>query len=290
MTTTENSRADALTDMQQSALEYAISICDDHGAGLYVDALRAILAASPVEQPAAAPMPRIPTDAMLDAARDWSVKYIGAGIGNAAATGCWQAMYDAVAVEPAPAPSPADERAAFEAWWTRDVPAEHKASAYALLKQFGNDYAANKCCAEAWEVWRARAASANETGAEGTPKDRRALIEMIDNNVESLGNVAIAADEKALAGLSKLLRKVIDTLSQSRAQLSRSPAMVAEAPAIPAGYALVPIEPTPEILTAIWQNERDSRRAWERAIATVQQPAQADARVGLTDEQIQTLW
>ncbi|MEX3614076.1 MAG: hypothetical protein VB141_10090 [Burkholderia gladioli] len=45
--TTENSRADALTDMQQSALEYAIAVCDAHGAGLYVEALRAILAAHP---------------------------------------------------------------------------------------------------------------------------------------------------------------------------------------------------------------------------------------------------
>ncbi|AOI92077.1 hypothetical protein WS57_25535 [Burkholderia pseudomultivorans] len=63
----------------------------------------------------------------------------------------------------------------------------------------------------------------------------------------------------------------------------------AEGAAIPAGYALVPIEPTPEILTAIWQNERDSRRAWECAIATVHQPAQADARVGLTYQQVEAL-
>ncbi|MDN7658483.1 hypothetical protein [Burkholderia cenocepacia] len=51
-----------------------------------------------------------------------------------------------------------------------------------------------------------------------------------------------------------------------------APVQAAEPVAIPAGYALVPIEPTPEILTAIWQNERDSRRAWERALATVSPP------------------
>jgi hypothetical protein len=51
-----------------------------------------------------------------------------------------------------------------------------------------------------------------------------------------------------------------------------APAQASEAVAIPVGYALVPIEPTPEILTAIWQNERDSRRAWERALAAVSAP------------------
>lgn len=63
------------------------------------------------------------------------------------------------------------------------------------------------------------------------------------------------------------------------------PAMAAEAVAIPAGWKFVPVDPTPEILMAIWQNERDARRAWERALAAAPQPAQADARVGLTVEQ-----
>lgn len=45
------------------------------------------------------------------------------------------------------------------------------------------------------------------------------LAVMIDNNIESLGNVATAADEKALTGLAKLLRKVSDTLSQCRTAL-----------------------------------------------------------------------
>lgn len=40
-------------------------------------------------------IPRVPTEAMLNAARDWSVKVIGQGVGNKAATGCWQAMFDA---------------------------------------------------------------------------------------------------------------------------------------------------------------------------------------------------
>lgn len=38
---------------------------------------------------------REPTDAMLIAARDWSVAKHGLPIGNDAAIGCWQAMIDA---------------------------------------------------------------------------------------------------------------------------------------------------------------------------------------------------
>lgn len=38
---------------------------------------------------------RVPTEAMLTAARDWSDKKYGKPIGNDAAIGCWQAMWDA---------------------------------------------------------------------------------------------------------------------------------------------------------------------------------------------------
>jgi hypothetical protein len=34
-----------------------------------------------------------PTEAMLNAARDWSIKKYGMGIGNDAAIGCWKAMF-----------------------------------------------------------------------------------------------------------------------------------------------------------------------------------------------------
>ena len=43
---------------------------------------------------------RLPTVEMLDGARDWSVKkYDGRGIGNDAATGCYQSMIDAALKE-----------------------------------------------------------------------------------------------------------------------------------------------------------------------------------------------
>lgn len=45
-------------------------------------------------------LPQIPTEAMLNAARDWSVKKYGIGIGNDAAIGCWQAMIAAAPSNP----------------------------------------------------------------------------------------------------------------------------------------------------------------------------------------------
>ncbi|MGS1033161.1 hypothetical protein [Burkholderia glumae] len=61
------------------------------------------------------------------------------------------------------------------------------------------------------ELYRAQAAA---------PADARELVEMIDNNVESLNNLCTAADEKALTGLSRALRKVSDTLTRCRVAVS----------------------------------------------------------------------
>jgi hypothetical protein len=55
------------------------------------------------DQPA--PTMRNPTEVMLKAARDWSIAKYGKGIGNDAAIGCWQAMFDALDSAPVP---PAD--------------------------------------------------------------------------------------------------------------------------------------------------------------------------------------
>lgn len=52
-------------------------------------------AASVAQAEDAGTLPRIPTEVMLNAARDWSVKKYGIGVGNDAAIGCWQAMHDA---------------------------------------------------------------------------------------------------------------------------------------------------------------------------------------------------
>lgn len=51
-----------------------------------------------------------PTEAMLNAARDWSVSKYGIGIGNDAAIGCWKAMHAAAAEDAfATAGKPMDE-------------------------------------------------------------------------------------------------------------------------------------------------------------------------------------
>lgn len=62
------------------------------------DFYKIIRAAGPPARPSAEHVerpPREPTEAMLNAARDWSVSKYGQGVGNADATGCWQAMLDA---------------------------------------------------------------------------------------------------------------------------------------------------------------------------------------------------
>lgn len=41
-----------------------------------------------------------PSEAMLNAARDWSMKKYGVGIGNSDAIGCWQAMLRAARGNP----------------------------------------------------------------------------------------------------------------------------------------------------------------------------------------------
>lgn len=48
--------------------------------------------------------------------------------------------------------------------------------------------------------------------------------------------------------------------------------------AVPAGYALVPVEPTPEMLETIFRNERDPRRAWAETLAVVVSPPPSTER------------
>lgn len=64
--------------------------------------------------------PSEPTEAMLNAARDWSVKKYGQGIGNDAACGCWGAMYAAIDSRILSTLSlPAQEPKGFDGWRQR---------------------------------------------------------------------------------------------------------------------------------------------------------------------------
>jgi len=49
-------------------------------------------------------VPREPSEEMLIAARDWSIKKYGTPIGDDAARGCWKAMLDAAWSAPAEPP------------------------------------------------------------------------------------------------------------------------------------------------------------------------------------------
>lgn len=76
------------------AVQVAPAVVDCPECGIGIAHEESCPHAAPVSPPDGA-MPRIPTEAMLNAARDWSVEKYRQGIGNDAATGCWQAMYDA---------------------------------------------------------------------------------------------------------------------------------------------------------------------------------------------------
>lgn len=274
--TTENSRADALTEITErlqalTALKKRTDSMPVMNEWQWLNNLRnRLLAASPVEQPAAAPIEETirfcPECGRLGdipagfeaCCPDWSQARV---VPKRFAELCAETFKLCVNQPfPQPAPSPADERAEgakaqpsfderkeFEAWLEE-------------TSGFSSDDESI-----AWSSWQARASLFNAANAEGViyqilteegawldttreyyervksdpalarivyaaPQpaqadarvgltDHQELIAMIDNNVESLGNVAIAADEKELAGLSRLLRKVGDTLSRSRAAL-----------------------------------------------------------------------
>ncbi|AJX30872.1 hypothetical protein [Burkholderia oklahomensis] len=73
------------------------------------------------------------------------------------------------------AAAPADERAAFEAWWMRDVPESYRG--LACVTGSDGKYTAEKC-EGAWEVWQAARAAASQPAAELTPREISALREL----------------------------------------------------------------------------------------------------------------
>ncbi|AOI89005.1 hypothetical protein WS57_09435 [Burkholderia pseudomultivorans] len=178
-----------------------------------------------------------------------------------------------------PAPSPADERAAFDLTDAEWLDVFERVSA-GIPNVFGSYMKVRAAFArEAIRLANeARAASANETAAEGAT-----VAWMRADDPRDCISDAKKRDMIEHAGAPGA--RLAESYSIALGRIGATTAQAAEAVTIPAGWKLVPVDPTPEILMAIWQNERDARRAWERALAAVPQPAQADARVGLTDEQ-----
>lgn len=242
-------------------------------------------AASPVEQPAAAPKPvvlehvavaedggrlrwmtgRKPRDCELYTAPD----------------GCHAPF---LYVAPQPAPAPADERAAFERHQGYPRP-EYDGAAQ-----------------EAWDYHRktwlaalafARASSANETGAEGAT-DSNGLISRPDLESDPLWQWRCIANEAEVVVNWKgkflmLSEEMCVRLGSVLEDAARAPAQAPELVAIPAGWKLVPIEPVAEMQIPSYLPDVDwptRRRIYHDMVAAAPQPtAQADARERLTDEQ-----
>ncbi|WP_254222763.1 hypothetical protein [Burkholderia multivorans] len=221
-------RAAALTEAQRKALETAVNVLNINWEHETANELWEAFTA-PVSQPAAAPIDT-PTDREFALSAAICVHPKGV-YGDEGGSMCCPITHTRDASF---APSPADERAAFEAWWVRDVPERYRADTLRLLRQsreLDGKYGIGNA-EGAWEGWQARAASANETGAEVAQwqsrlKDRSSPV--VDHWVN------ISPD-----GAKTLMEKYADV------------------------YEV-------------------------RALYAAPQPAQADARVGLTDEQIETL-
>lgn len=178
---------------------------------------------------------------------------------------CWCTEYPeegaifidgSTAVPAAPAPSPADERAAFE--WpllpllpeTVITTADGEAVFTAHQMQgYANAYG---------EMVRAHASAANETGAEGA---------------DALAHEVWSAAQRAPG------EGIEDAVQRIAAILSRSPAMAAEAVATlhDDGYYVW----NPKVAKPGGYD----RAGWKMPVYAAPQPAQADARVGMTDEQ-----
>lgn len=266
---TENSRADALTDEQRDRLARLshpkfTRPLDAHDKAT----LRQILAAFPVEQPAAAPI------ATHIVETEWPVKQAGIPHPSDKPTivtcACGYSLESSCNVlDPTcsrnTAPSPADERAAISE----------------LLGHISDvlpDSEFDKIDTAKWNavsaiVGAARSASANETGAEGT---------------DAFAHEVWSAAQRAPG------EGIEDAVQRIAAILSRSPAMAAEAVAIPVGWKLVRVnEHFDALIEALERADSKGylpaamREEWENFACdeNVTQPAQVDARVGLTAEQ-----
>ncbi|HDR9199628.1 TPA: hypothetical protein QDB48_000913 [Burkholderia vietnamiensis] len=244
MTTTDNSRADALTDQAiprevfyralRAALkryrsdhpsrylnddqvdaddaEFASRLADDHAK---------IIAAPPIEQSAAAPIDGCPDHGSTY--WSWSASTPSPDGYKCRLCGWWP---------DAPAPSPADERAS----WGRAREPLAVAMAGFASRSGSRDFNAALSVLDAITEpglplsWlRSAPVSAAETGAEGA---------------DALAHEVWSAAQRAPG------EGIEDAVQRIAAILSRSPAMAAEAVAIRAGWKLVPVEPTAEMLAA----------------------------------------
>ncbi|VBK79085.1 hypothetical protein [Burkholderia pseudomallei] len=263
--TTDNSRADALTDAQIIDLIYECDIPPYFELAAIDFARRLLLA---VSQPAAAPIPEDcdVRNILLDVVPGEDGEGQEVYARNVAdVERLLSEMGEKLDAAKQPAPSPVDERAAFDS-------------------EVGNIIADAATRGIAWMAFKvgaryARAASANDTGAEeaAEPYDEGDIERHFDDH----GFYLHGFEEEDRANFFEAALALV---------AGRSPAMAAEA---------VAFEIT-EQAAAEWASRHDvdhvlkhfstQRNAIEDArtlhlLAAAPQPAQAGARVGLTDEQ-----
>ncbi|MBR8435702.1 hypothetical protein KDW37_33625 [Burkholderia cenocepacia] len=218
------------------------------------------------QQPAAAPIDDPDVNQLLEAA--------ALGLERAGMLDSMRIVRGMKPGYPKTAPAPADERATtFEELRDR---CEH----YHGFKDETDD---TQCtcpgnnhpgswCEESDCPRRSRASSANETRTEGATE--RALSETIDERdraeedgtrlAEAVGNF-LGVDVGAWSSANNPILAAIEALE------SRAPAHASEPVAIPAGYALVPIEPTPEMSSAgfvVPEAEHDPAGVYRAMIAS----------------------
>ncbi|QRE00478.1 hypothetical protein [Burkholderia phage BCSR129] len=240
--TTENRRADALTDAQRKSLLSHADEMDAYGWKDDAEAIRLLLAAPPASQPAAAPI-----DEPVAAWINYPVKTVDgefAGYGKPELSFTRPAYgYDGDKAEPlyrrAPAPSPADERAAFIESYVRTLPPENRAVDPGAACRFAESVIGAR--GPGWQLWLAgiayaRAASANETGAEAVAWQ----VQRTDGRINSIS-----------VQWENCTKDLYDAT----------------------------------LLTGRYAGHKNGPRCKVRALYAAPQPSQADARVGLTDEQ-----
>lgn len=289
------------------------------------------LAASPVEQPAAAPI-----DEPVAAWINYPVKTVDgefAGYEKPELSFARAAYgYDYAKAEPlyrrapapspannwasaSPAPSPAHERAAFEAYMTK--------KGYVCKTHMGGYVSGD--VASKWDVWQARAASANETGAEGTDAfahevwsaAQRASGEGIEDAVQRIAAILsrshtaaaeaaivgawIAEDDRAITAAQK--QRALDEggATASAVRPYSIPCYVAapqpaqaDAQDVPADdlvgfvYVLENPDRPHDPVTRFSRRPLGVRSLGAKIVSLTpvySRPAQVDDRVGLTDEQ-----
>lgn len=154
-----------------------------------------------------------------------------------------------------------NEREKFEAWFVRNIPDDIRDNALLALRQSEREDGNYRqpIMQAFWEGWQARAASASETGAEGATEDHECVYENGDGTCRQCAELAKRAKQRfgyarkidyRVTGQEPDDHELCSSDAPGAFPLYRSPAMAVEAVAIPAGWKLVPIEPTEEMITA----------------------------------------